>query len=68
MCAVRYIMVACLLAAAPSWTRAQSLDPNVVTCLNKSGDESIAACTTVIGSGLHSGKVLSLAFYNRAGA
>ena len=66
MYAVRYITLACLLAAAPSWARAQSLDPNVGTCLHKSGDESIVACTAVIGSGLHSGKILSLAFYNRA--
>ena len=44
---------------------AQIIDPNFKTCLEKSGDEAIAGCTTAITSGKLSTADLAKTFYNR---
>ena len=44
---------------------AQTSDPNLKTCEEKSGDEAIAGCTAAITSGKLSTADLAITFYNR---
>ena len=47
---------------------AQTSDPNVRTCVDKSGDEAIAGCTAAITSGKLSTANLAAMFFNRGNA
>ena len=51
------------VTATPS--AAQSADPNVDACINKSGDEAIAGCTAAIKSSRLSTADLAVMFYDR---